>query len=110
MANFSNIITLPQVLPQVDEILIFDISGQPTFMFDDGRFWVSLTTMWKWLGDIERAYLLSCELRALLNDKDGGTYVSLDDFLSISPADVRIVLIKQKNKMIAMMQEAEAGK
>jgi hypothetical protein len=73
-------------------------------MYEGSRFWIRLDTIWPWLGTFERVYLTSCELQLLLNDRDAGTYAPLDDLLSISPADVRIALIAQRNKLTAMMQ------
>jgi len=90
-------------VPQ-DEVLIFNVASIPTLMFDDGRFWIFLKSIWRWLGPIERAFLLACELRILLNDRDAGTYIPLDDFLSVCPRDIQTVLNAQRNRFIAMME------
>jgi len=91
-------------IPEVEEILIFDIASIPTFMYSESRFWIALTAIWRWLGPIERAFLLACELRILLNDRDAGTCIPLDDFLSVCPRDIQTVLNAQRNRFIAMME------
>lgn len=91
-----------------DEALIFNIAGFPTFMYLESEFWINLTSVWKHLGNIERISLLSSEVRIFLNDPDAGTYVRIDDFLSISPKDVQAALIEQKNKFMAMINSGIA--
>lgn len=91
-----------------DEALIFNIAGFPTFLYLESEFWINLTSVWKHMGNIERIFLLSSEVRIFLNDPDAGTYARLDEFISISPRDVQAMLIEQKNKFIAMMKSGVA--
>ncbi len=101
-----------KILPQnfqTEDAFIFDIKGFPTLMYSENRFWMNLTNIWQWLGPIERGFLMACEVRLLMNDRNAGTYIPLDDFLSVCPRDIQTVLNTQRNRFIAMI-EGEAAK
>lgn len=95
-----------KILPQnfqVEDAFIFDVKNFPTYMYCEGRFWINLNPLWEWLGNVERAFCLDSEMRILMNDRDAGTYIPLDYFISICPPHVQEVFNAQKARFVAMM-------
>lgn len=84
--------------------LIFEIKGKPVYVFHNGKFWISVKSIWKHLGTIERVFLFTLE-QLQLSKADGGTCVPLDDFISICPQKLRDELNDQKERMIAATKE-----
>jgi len=96
-----------KILPQnfqTEDAFIFDIKNFPAFMYLESRFWINLNPIWQWLGNVERAFSLKSEVRIFMNDRDRGTYIPLDYFISLCPSDVQTQLNEQKSKLIAMME------
>jgi hypothetical protein len=83
----------------MDTDKILEVDGKPAFAYHGGKLWVAVNRIWKHLGTIERAMVLTCD-QLQCHKKDGGTYIPYDSMIEMVPQADHAALLARKEELI----------